>query len=202
MSRAHAGCMRRPTDERRYMDPPKVRPAASKRRGPAVGGRPPSQCQDLFGFRFSGSSEGHARAMTLRTWQWPPPRWPSRFRQSLAAAGPTVTVVSKSPLQLRGVSFRPGIVVTVTVATRAGADRQEASHERGRQVHGAIRCRGRCVQRRERSDRLDQIRLSTRSPARPRGRAPRSSLSTSSGSRRSALAHGRAAQPCGFAIAW
>ena len=37
-----------------------------------------------------------------------------------AAGGPTVTVVSKSPLQLRGVSFRPGIVVTVMVATREG----------------------------------------------------------------------------------
>ena len=37
-----------------------------------------------------------------------------------AAGGPTVTVVSKSPLQLRGVSFRPGIVVTVTVATQEG----------------------------------------------------------------------------------
>jgi hypothetical protein len=37
-----------------------------------------------------------------------------------AAGGPTVTVVSKSPLQLRGVSFRPGIVVTVTVTTNEG----------------------------------------------------------------------------------
>jgi hypothetical protein len=37
-----------------------------------------------------------------------------------AAGGPTVTVVSRSPLQLRGVSFRPGIVVTVTVATQEG----------------------------------------------------------------------------------
>jgi len=37
-----------------------------------------------------------------------------------AAAGPVVTVVSKSPLQLRGVSFRPGIVVTVTVSTQDG----------------------------------------------------------------------------------
>ena len=37
-----------------------------------------------------------------------------------AAAGPTVTVVSKSPLELRGVSFRSGIVVTVTVATQEG----------------------------------------------------------------------------------
>jgi hypothetical protein len=36
------------------------------------------------------------------------------------AAGPTVTVVSKSPLQLRGASFRPGIVVTVTVTTQDG----------------------------------------------------------------------------------
>jgi hypothetical protein len=37
-----------------------------------------------------------------------------------AAAGPAVTVVSKSPLELRGVSFRPRIVVTVTVATQEG----------------------------------------------------------------------------------
>jgi hypothetical protein len=37
-----------------------------------------------------------------------------------AARGPTVTVVSKSPLQLHGASFRPGILVTVTVATHDG----------------------------------------------------------------------------------
>jgi hypothetical protein len=37
-----------------------------------------------------------------------------------AGAGPTVTVVSKSPLLLRGVSFGPGIAVTVTVTTQDG----------------------------------------------------------------------------------
>jgi hypothetical protein len=37
-----------------------------------------------------------------------------------AAAAPTVTVVSRSPLELRGAAFRPGIVVTVTAATQDG----------------------------------------------------------------------------------
>ena len=37
-----------------------------------------------------------------------------------AAVGPAVTIVSTSPLQLRGASFGPGIVVTVTVTTHDG----------------------------------------------------------------------------------
>ena len=77
----------------------------------------------LFGLRFTGSSGGHARAMTLRTLAMvaaalavavPAAAVPA------AAGGPSVTVVSKSPLQLRGVSFRPRILVTVTLATRQG----------------------------------------------------------------------------------
>jgi len=37
-----------------------------------------------------------------------------------AAATPAVTLVSKTPLALRGSAFRPGIVVTLTVRTQDG----------------------------------------------------------------------------------
>jgi len=37
-----------------------------------------------------------------------------------AAAAPSVTLVSKNPLALRGSSFGPGIVVTLTVRTQDG----------------------------------------------------------------------------------
>ena len=120
-----------------------------------------------------------------------------------AAGGPTVTVVSKSPLQLRGVSFRPGIVVTVTLATEQGRivrrlRTSAVGRFTARFAVAVDSCNGANAATVSTNPAIDSISGSFRV-----GRAPRSSLSTSSGAPAlSPSPSGRAAQPCGLAIAW